>query len=778
MNIARPLIVIRAERLSHWALTVFAFFAVASIAMQNFVFLAIAAWLISMGLKRQWLFTRTPLNWPLLLLAGVLILSSVLAGRMNPTIFGLRKVGLIAIFFLTTALVTHPIKADRILNHFIIGATICSIWSIVAHLAGWDGGRAHSFSGDYMAAGGMYMLALILSLSRFLFQTEKKQWFWLGCAGLLGLALLFTYTRSSWIGAALGVLFLGIMRDWRLPAVLVVLAVMFLVIFPKNPISERVFSLTVSHNASNAERRYMWGSAFKLIKAQPVRGYGVDNLSEVYGQVANPEAREQRPPHVHNTLMQMAINGGLLAAGLYIWWIVVVLLFGLLGWRRNKEHAVARSGTALGIVAAFIGFTVNGLFEFNFGTSQVITIVYFLVGLLPAFVHTDPTGPDWVLPKKPRLLFLRPRFRGDVLLASPIPRLIKRDYPNAQVDLLTEPACVGSSGGNAGWTQVLSMSRYDLVSWWQTVRQLRAGDYDVVCDLFGNPRTALLVFMSGARFKIGPQVRVWDILFHLITQPHQKGKRPAWESYFDILRSFGMKQLSMRPRWETSEEDTVWIKAFLKERHVQPGKVIGMFPGGSHPAKRWPLKNFLEVSQMASEKFGMKTMFVFGPSEKDLKLDYMHATGKLSLSVEGLPPARLAALWSHCAMVLSNDAFPMHVGPAVNTPTLGLFGPGEPQVWFPYPEKSGHRALHDPQACWPCHKDECAELTCWERITPKHVIDVMTEVLQQKKIVGEGSPNRKNNISEGTSSGRKSSRQPRKKTVAVKAVTKKKTDKK
>ncbi|MCK5242801.1 O-antigen ligase family protein [bacterium] len=768
MNIAGSLAVLRAERLSCWALTVFAFFAVASIAMQNFVFLAIAAWLISMGLKREWNFTRTPLNWPLLLLAAVLILSSVLAGRLNPTIFGLRKVGLLAVFFLTTALVTHPIKADRILNQFLIGAVICSSWSIIAHLAGLDGGRAQSFSGDYMAAGGMYMLAFILSLSRFLFQKDKQQWFWLSCAGLLGLALLFTYTRSSWVGAGVGLLFLGIMRDWRLPVVFVLAAILFLVVFPKNPISQRVFSLTVKHHSSNAERRYMWGSAFKLIKARPLRGYGVDNLSEVYGKVANPKAIEQRPPHVHNTLMQMAINGGLPAAGLYIWWIMVVLLFGLLAWRKNRKHAVARSGTALGIIAGFIGFVVNGLFEFNFGTSQVITIVYFLIGLLPAFVHTDPAGPDWVLPKKPRLLFLRPRFRGDVLLASPIPRLIKRDYPQAQVDLLTEPACVGAAGGEAGWSRILSMSRYDLMSWWQTIRQLRAGNYDVACDLFGNPRTALLVFMSGARFKIGPRVTAWEYLFHLITKPNQKGKRPAWESYFDILRSFGMKQLSLRPRWKVSEEDDVWIRSFFKERRVQPGKVIGVFPGGSHSAKRWPLKNFLDVARLTVEKFGMKTMFVFGPAEKDLKLDYMHAAGKLSLSVEGLPPARLAALWSHCALVLSNDAFPMHLGPAVNTPTLGLFGPGEPEVWFPYSKKKGHRVLHDPQSCWPCHQDECAKLDCWKHITPEYVIEIMAEVLQAKKNVGAGSPNRKNSINEGTPFGSKPAPQLRAKTVRKK----------
>ncbi|MCD4812157.1 O-antigen ligase family protein [bacterium] len=733
MSLTRSTAALRLQRFSFWALSVFAVFAVASIALQNFIFLALVAWIIGMGLKRRWQVVPTPMNLPLLLLGIALVAASIWAGRMNPSLFGLRKVGLFAVFFLTTALVTHPLKADRILNVFILGATVCAIGSIAGHLLGWDGGRAHSFSGDYMAAGGMYMLSFILSLSRFLYQDKTKQWFWLGCAGMIGLALLLTYTRSSWIGAAVALLILGAFRDWRLPLIILGGVIVFLLVFPKNPVSQRVFSLTVKHHSSNSERRMMWVSGLKLVKNQPLRGYGVDNLSQVYGKVANPVAIEQRPPHVHNTLLQIAINGGLVAAGFFLWWIVVVIFFGIQGWKFNRVHAPPRAGSAIGITAAFVGFTVNGLFEFNFGTSQVITIVYFLIGLLPAYLAVDPANSEWQLPKRPKLLFLRPRFRGDVMMASTVPYLIKRDFPHAQVDLVTEPACVGAAGGTAGWDHVISLPRHDNLAWWKVVRRLRAENYDAACDLFGNPRSAMLVYASGANLKIGPRVTGWDLFFHLITKANRTGPRPAWEAYFDILRSFGMKQLSVRPHWEISAEDDKWIKSFLKERGVRPGKVLGIFPGGSHPAKRWPLENFLEVARLAPKQLGLKAMFVFGPLEKDLKRGYMHAAGKMLMSIEGLPPGRLAALWSHCAVVLSNDAFPMHLGPAVGTPTVGLFGPGDPQVWFPYSERSGHRALHHQLDCWPCHLDSCATMKCWEELTPATVMGVIKNSLPRNR---------------------------------------------
>jgi ADP-heptose:LPS heptosyltransferase/O-antigen ligase len=673
----------------------------------------------------------SPLNLPLLGLGAALLISSILEGTLNPSLFGLRKIGLMLIFFMTAEVFRHPVTAYRNLNLFIIGGAVCSLWAILAHGLHWDAGRARSFSGDYMAAGGMFMMVLILSASRFLHNRSLYRWFWLGCAAVSGVALLLTYTRSSWIGAAFGLLLLGALRDWRLPAIVAGVLLLFFLLVPQNPVLIRLQTLANKTTSSNVERRYMWQSALKMIGQRPLLGYGVDNLARYYSPVANPKALEQRPPHVHNTLLQLAINGGLLAVGCYLWWMTTALLNALGAWAKNRVLAPERAGAALGIAACVLAFFVNGLFEYNFGTSQVIAIFYFLLGLLPAYAAADPGEKRILLPNEPRLLFIRPRFRGDVLLASPVARMLKRDYPKARVDLLTEPACVGAAGGEPAWDRVFSLPRKGMAAWWQMIRELRKNDYVAACDLFGNPRSVMLAAFCGARVKIGPRVKFWDMLLHVQTQPHRRGLRPAWESYFDILRLFGMKMLSQRPRWVVSLEDDHWIKSFLKEHQVRPEKIIGFFAGGSHPAKRWPLANFLELAGRIHRELGIKSLFVFGPLEKDLKNEYMQHAGKMSLSVEGLPPGRLAALWKHCRLVVSNDAFPMHLGPAVGTPTIGLFGPGEPEVWFPYPEHCAHHALHAPQPCWPCHQDQCDSMACWEAITVDQVLATVKTVLEK-----------------------------------------------
>ena len=49
----------------------------------------------------------------------------------------------------------------------------------------------------------------------------------------------------------------------------------------------------------------------------------------------------------------------------------------------------------------------------------------------------------------------------------------------------------------------------------------------------------------------------------------------------------------------------------------------------------------------------------------------------------------------------------MHIAAAVGTPTIGIFGPGEEQIWFPYAPHQGHRALRKDVPCHPCHLDFC-----------------------------------------------------------------------
>jgi len=70
----------------------------------------------------------------------------------------------------------------------------------------------------------------------------------------------------------------------------------------------------------------------------------------------------------------------------------------------------------------------------------------------------------------------------------------------------------------------------------------------------------------------------------------------------------------------------------------------------------------------------------------------------------------------------------MHIAAAVGTPTIGLFGPGEDAIWFPYPQQGGHLALRKEVPCHPCHLDVCNRagngyMECMKLLTVEEVVN-------------------------------------------------------
>jgi ADP-heptose:LPS heptosyltransferase len=75
--------------------------------------------------------------------------------------------------------------------------------------------------------------------------------------------------------------------------------------------------------------------------------------------------------------------------------------------------------------------------------------------------------------------------------------------------------------------------------------------------------------------------------------------------------------------------------------------------------------------------------------------------------LDALPLRQLAAILSHARVCVANDSGPMHIAVAVGTKTIGIFGPGEENIWFPYDSSAGHIALRRDVWCHPCNLDFC-----------------------------------------------------------------------
>lgn len=341
-------------------------------------------------------------------------------------------------------------------------------------------------------------------------------------------------------------------------------------------------------------------------------------------------------------------------------------------------------------------------------------------------------------PEAKRILISRLRFIGDVVLTTPVIRALKRHYPEAAIYYLAEtgPAAVLARNPYLegvivlpdellpGLT-VLTRCREHL----RFLRGLRERRFDLAIDLFGNPRSALLTLATGARYRVGYDVRGRGRAYNV--KIRRSASLRVVDAYLDAVRTIGIPVRDDRTEVHFSAEDMAWADAWLAERSVDGDRrIAALNPGASWPAKAWSAARFAELARRMIEALNLQVLLVAGPGQREAADGLADVVGHACPVVETASLARLAALIRRCDLFVSNDCGPMHIAAAVGTPTIGLFGPSNPRIWFPYSKAEGHVPLETgADDC--CGRDFCVRpVPCIESITPHCVLEAAESVLR------------------------------------------------
>ncbi|HEY2432765.1 MAG TPA: O-antigen ligase family protein [Vicinamibacterales bacterium] len=239
------------------------------------------------------------------------------------------------------------------------------------------GRRPQGTLGLYMTYSGLLMLVTCAAVSRVIFAHRRRAWAALVLPALL-LALAFTFTRSAWVGACVGLGILFLLRDFRLLALLPLVFAAFVFTAPAN-LTARLYSTINLKDPSNADRLAMLKSGWHIIKDDPLTGVGPDMVQEVYPHYRVPGAVNQMTPHLHNVPLQIAAERGLPALLVWLWFIATLVRDF---WRRRQADQPSLSNAGLSVIGAMLA---AGLFEYNFGDSEFLMLFLVLVTLPYAY---------------------------------------------------------------------------------------------------------------------------------------------------------------------------------------------------------------------------------------------------------------------------------------------------------------------------------------------------------------------------------------------------------
>ena len=332
---------------------------------------------------------RMVVSWPLAVpFAAFLVLSLLSAAfAADPLLaFSELRSAWVPILFIpacATHLATAP-RATLAVRGLIAGGCVWAVVGLSQAATHGSGFRITGTLGHYMTFAGVLMLTLTLALAQLLFNRRSRRDLWLVPAALLLFAaLMMTHTRSAWLGLGAGLLLLlWLYRRWLL-LLLPVLWVVTLLVAPQ-AIRTRMVSMLDLRDVTAVERVYMWGAGWRMFLDHPLVGVGPCNARRLYPKYQHaddPWIEGRRFTHLHNNAVQILAERGLPAT---VAWIVIWVVFFVRTARRwqatNRSDPAARALVA-GALAGVVAFLVAGMFEYNYGDAEVVTLAFFAMAL-------------------------------------------------------------------------------------------------------------------------------------------------------------------------------------------------------------------------------------------------------------------------------------------------------------------------------------------------------------------------------------------------------------
>ena len=344
-----------------------------------------------------------------------------------------------------------------------------------------------------------------------------------------------------------------------------------------------------------------------------------------------------------------------------------------------------------------------------------------------------------------RILISRMKFIGDVILTTPIIRSVRNAFPDAFIAYMGEKGAVSLLEHNPCLNEIIpfDFSRLTIFEQPRVIFQLRRLRFDLAIDLFGNPRSALLMYLSGAGTRVGPERKGRGRLFTVRVRDDGAPKT-AIDFHHQFIKAVGIEPTSSLTEIFLTEDERREARIYLKWLDFETTSldmtrpIVGIHPGATWPAKKWLPERFAELVDIITAKTGAQVLLTAGPDDGEIVKRILKSSVSNVKVLSALPLRQLAAIISLCKVFLSNDAGPMHIAAAVGTPTIGLFGPGEENIWFPYSQKYGHTALRKDVPCHPCHLDHCNRkgeeyMECMKLLQVKDVLDAVQQILHSSR---------------------------------------------
>ncbi|MEK6646472.1 MAG: glycosyltransferase family 9 protein [Candidatus Firestonebacteria bacterium] len=330
-----------------------------------------------------------------------------------------------------------------------------------------------------------------------------------------------------------------------------------------------------------------------------------------------------------------------------------------------------------------------------------------------------------------KILIIKLRGIGDVLLSTPAIKSVKNKYPDSFISVLTEKPGTEVLKENPYIDEIITLDKnlnlYEKIKFLKSIKDKK---FDIAIDLFGNPRSAILTLISGAKKRIGHNIRVRRFCYNIKVKGSEKIEYAVCPN-IDIIKTLGIDTVNIDLVLKLNQYEKDFASKFFSQyTNEKKDLFIGVNPASSWATKVWKKENYISLIQSIVQKYNAKIFILWGPGEEKLAKDILNSTKGISIIIPPTNIRQLMGIIQKLDLLITNDSSPKHIAVALDVPTVTIYGATDPKAWNP-PDDSRHHIVWKGLSCQPCNKVKCNTLECLEEITVTDVLEAVDKAFKK-----------------------------------------------
>jgi len=336
---------------------------------------------------------------------------------------------------------------------------------------------------------------------------------------------------------------------------------------------------------------------------------------------------------------------------------------------------------------------------------------------------------------------------GDALLAVPAIRALARRWPQSRLVLLCTPRSSPAFANLPFVDELISLPVTGLGDTWAALRRgqevigavskLRGYRAEVVVDLdLYFKTTPIIAYLTGAPVRAGFDTEGYNragLFTHAV--PRDRDKWEA-ECFLDVVGAVGAPTDDRALEVHIGADVRQAADQILRARGLEQSDTFAVVcPGSSQnwPSKQWPSHRFAEVIDWLQQERGIPSVLVGASFEAGLCEEVAsYAEAGVECLAGETTVAEMAAILQRSAVLVTNDTGPLHLGVAVGTPVVAIFGPTNERKWGPRGPRDAV-IFNENCDCRPCYylsyMPDCEHRRCLDEIPASRVINAVNGIV-------------------------------------------------